>query len=524
MSEESLSQSLRRFRQSELTEADLRMIAGMDMDQIMRDLDQADCEHTLRNFIQLGWPLLEPGRKYVPNWHIDCICDHLEAVTKGQINRIMFNLPPGGMKSLATDAFWPAWEWGPKNMAALRYVSASYNLDLTVRDNRRTRSLITSPWYRLLWGDRFSLVGDQNAKTRFDNDHMGFKIATSVGGLGTGERGDRFICDDPHNIKDGESTAKRNEARLWFQEVVPTRMSDPERSAIIIIMQRVHEADIAGLILEKDLGYVVICMPMEFEPERKCIVEVTGWEDPRTAEGELLWPQRMTRAIVERDKKVMGEYAVAGQFQQRPAPRGGGMFKRTWWRFFKTGATNRPNDCLSEEEAPAENLPSSFDWTVMSVDAAFKSTTTGSRVGMVIVAGRGPFRYVLANRTAPMTFGKTIEEIQRLMAEFPKCSRVLIEDKANGPAIVDTLRQKFSGIIPVNPEGGKEARASAMQPSVESGHWLLPEGAAWLDDFVTEFGMFPASAKNDQVDATSQAAIYMTQGVAVARLLGLSKV
>lgn len=503
-----------------LSDADLEALASCDPDQLLRDLDRLDSEAKLSAFIELAWPILEPGRPYVPNWHIDCITEHLEAVSAGEITRIMFNLPPGGMKSLTTDAFWPAWEWGPLNRPDLRYVSASYNLDLTVRDNRRTRTLIQSPWYRALWGSRFHLVGDQNAKTRFDNNHMGFKIATSVGGLGTGERGDRFIIDDPHNIKDGESDAKRNEACLWFREVVPTRMSDPLRSAIVVIMQRVHEADIAGEILSKELGYVVVCLPMEFEPERRCFVEVTGWSDPRESEGDLLWPARMTREIVERDKRAMGEYAVAGQFQQRPAPRGGGMFRRTWWRFFQTGHANRPLDC--DLETPAVPLPA-LDWTVISVDATFKSTAHGSRVGLLVIGGHGPFRYVLDNRTRPMTFGQTVDQILALVKLYPRATRVLIEDKANGPAIVDTLRNKIAGVIAVNPQGGKEARASAMQPSVQSGHWLLPEGASWLDDFITEFALFPSSAKNDQVDAATQAAIFMTHGSHVTRALSLSK-
>lgn len=501
----------------------LAALAGYDPDQLLRDLDKLDAESSLRNYMKLGWSILEPGRRYVPNWHIDCLSDHLTAVSRGEITRIMFNLPPGGMKSLTTDAFWPSWEWGPDGHPELRYVSASYNLDLTVRDNRRTRQLIQSDWYQALWGNRFQLVGDQNAKTRFDNDRMGFKIATSVGGLGTGERGDRFIIDDPHNIKDGESEAKRKEVLLWFSEVVPTRMSDPERSAIIVIMQRVNELDVAGLILEKELGYVVVNLPMEFEPDRRCFVEVTGWSDPRTEENELLWPDRMTRAVVERDKKAMGEYAVAAQFQQRPAPRGGGMFKRLWWRFYQTGHANRPMDVATAQDSPAVTLPANLDWIVISVDAAFKATTTGSRVSILAIAGVGPYRYVLANRTAPMTFSQTVAEIMAMRKQFPRCSRILVEDKANGPAIIETLSRDISGVIAVNPEGGKEARASAMQPAVESGHWVLPEGAAWLDDFITEFGMFPNGKHNDQVDSASQASIYMTQGASVSRMLGLAK-
>lgn len=504
----------------ELTAEDLVELAKNDPDAILDELDRLDAEEHLIDYIRLMWPTLEPGRTFVGGWHIDAVADHLEAVSRGDITRLLINEPPGCMKSLMTDAFWPSWEWGPRNSPSMRYVSASYSLDLTVRDNRRCRALIGSNVYQRLWGDRFQLVGDQNSKLRFDNDRTGYKIATSVGGVGTGERGDRFVIDDPHNVKDGESAAKRGEAVLWFQEVVPTRVNDPTKSAIICIMQRVHENDVAGVILEKELGFTHLCLPMEFEPERRCFVEVTGFMDPRTEENELLWPARMTREVVERDKKAMGEYAVAGQFQQRPSPRGGGMFKRTWWQFFETGHKNRP---LDVSEVPAVPMPKQLDWTVVSVDAAFKSTAAGSRVGMVVVGGQGPFRYVLDNRTRPMTFSQTVEQILELLKLYPRCSRVLVEDKANGPAIVDTLRAKIAGVIAVNPQGGKEARASAMQPAVQSGHWLLPEGAAWLDDFVTEFAMFPASAKDDQVDAVSQAAIFMSQGADVTRALGLGK-
>lgn len=506
----------------DLRQQDAELLGSVDPDWLLRELDRLDCEGSLRDYIRLAWHVIEPGRRYYPNWHIDCIADHLTAVSMGHITRLMICVPPGGMKSLTTDAFFPSFEWGPGGHPELRYVSASYNIDLKVRDNRRTRNLIQSPWYQALWGDRFHLVGDQNAKTRFDNNHTGFKIATSVGGLGTGERGDRFIIDDPHNVKDGESVAKREETLLWFSEVVPTRVNDPVLSAIILIMQRVHERDVCGEAISRDLGYVQVMLPMEFEPERKCFVEVTGWSDPRTDENQLLWPERMPRETVERDKRAMGSYAVAGQFQQRPAPRGGGMFQKLWWRFFLTGKRGRPAGCATEEDAPAVVLPP-LDWVVASVDAAFKSTATGSRVGLVVVGGTGPRRFVLEDRTRSMTFGETLTEIRRVKIAWPQCSRVLVEDKANGPAIVDTLSKEISGVIPVNPKGGKDARASAIQPSVESGHWYLPEGAQWTDRYVGNFSVFPAGAENDDVDATTQAGIYMTQGVAVSRLLQLSK-
>ena len=294
---------------------------------LLSKLDKFESEESLRNFIELAWEILEPGREFSPGWHIDAICEHLEAISHGEILRLLINIPPGCMKSLTTQVFFPAWEWGPQRRPSLRYVSASYSHDLTIRDNRKCRNLIQSKWYQDKWGDIFQMTSDQNAKIRYDNDKSGFRVATSVDGLGTGERGDRFIIDDPHNVKDGESDRKRHNAELWFTETVPTRMNEPEQSAVILIMQRVHELDVSGIAVSRELGYVHLMLPMEFEPDRRCSTSI-GFVDPREDENELLWPNRMTRPTIERDKKAMGSYATAGQFQQRPTPRGGGLFKR----------------------------------------------------------------------------------------------------------------------------------------------------------------------------------------------------
>jgi hypothetical protein len=371
-------------------------------------LDKADSEASLLEFIRSHWHILEPGRQFIDGYAVHAICDHLTAVTEGHIQRLLMNVPPGTMKSLTTNVFWPAWEWGPRNKPSMRYVTAAYSQDLTIRDNRRTRALIKSELYQQQWGelaehekDRRVLINpEQDSKTRFDTLATGFKIATSVGGLGTGERGDRFIIDDPHNIKDGESEKKRQEALQWFTEVVPTRINDAMRSARVVIMQRVHEQDVSGLILAKELDYVHLMLPMEFERERRCYTNIKpGWmksdvkqtfarlpdpddmpaqhytvadyeydhlmelnpelaedervrplqelkarglelqweegyaQDWRQKDRELLWPERFPAAYLDGDLKPSlrawgGTYAEAGQLQQRPTPRGGGMFQR----------------------------------------------------------------------------------------------------------------------------------------------------------------------------------------------------
>lgn len=311
-------------------------------------LDAAMAERSLAAFIEMMWSVLEPGREMRKGWVLDAVCAHLEAVTRGEITRLLINVPPGFMKSMTTNVFWPAWEWGPKGMAHMRYVGASYNIHLTVRDNRRCRELILNPLYRRHWGKRVELVDDQNNKIKFENVQRGWKFATSAGGVSTGERGDRVIVDDPHSVTEAESEAKREATLQWFTESLPTRLNDPDKSAIIVIMQRVHERDVSGLILAEELGYVHLCIPMEYDPEhpfagkpefrKYSFPNPLKFVDPREAEfettgqvGQLAWPERMSKEAVEELKKNLrswgGTYAEDGQLGQIPSPRGGGMFK-----------------------------------------------------------------------------------------------------------------------------------------------------------------------------------------------------
>lgn len=455
---------------------------------MLLELDRADSEASLREFIKLSWPILEPGREFVMGWHIDAICDHLQAVTRGEITRLLINVPPGCMKSLTTEVFWPAWEWGPRHRPDLRYVSASYSNDLTVRDNRRCRNLIKSEWYQSLWGNTFRLVGDQNAKMRFDTDYAGFKIATSVGGLGTGERGDRFIIDDPHNIKDGESDAKRLAALLWFTETVPTRMNDPEKSSIVIIMQRVHDQDISGYILEKDLGYEHLMIPMEFEPDRKCYTCI-GFEDPRSEDGELMWPERMTHAVLDRDKKVMGAYAVASQFQQRPSPRGGGMFHKDWF------------EIVDSVPAKRETVRG---WDLAASDIHTAAYTAGVKMSRC----HDGFFYIEDVRRIQATEAKVERLIKNTAAEDGfnvRISGPQDPGQAGKAQAKYYIRQLAGYDVKFTPESGdKMTRAKPLAAQAEAGNVKIVRGL-WNDDYIDELCMFPFGKFKDQVDASSRA-------------------
>ena len=292
------------------------------LEQAKIEVDKALCGKSLANFVRLAWHVVEPGQPYVHGWHIDFICAHLEAITNelrlddGSIyNRLLINIPPGTMKSLLTNVFWPAWEWGPKNKPHLRYVCAAHKVEnLSARDSRRMRLLITSEWYQQRWGASVNLAADQNEKLNFQNTAGGFRIATAINSL-TGIRGDRVIIDDPHSVDSAASEAMRESETTTFLEAIPTRLNDPIKSSIVVIMQRLHQEDVSGVIIEKELGYDHIMLPMRYDPLRAAPTKL-GLEDPRSEESELLFPQRFPKHVVDRDENAMGPYATAGQHQQ----------------------------------------------------------------------------------------------------------------------------------------------------------------------------------------------------------------
>jgi predicted phage terminase large subunit-like protein len=442
--------------------------------------------------------VLEPRREFVGGWVVDAICEHLEAVSAGEIRRLLINVPPGCMKSLTTNVFWPAWEWGPRARPDLRYVSASYSEKLTIRDNRRCRQLLTSDVYREYWGDRFHLVRDQNAKLRYDTNQNGFKIATSVGGVATGERGDRFIIDDPHNVQEGESEAKREAALQWFAETVPTRLNDPDSSAIIVIMQRVHERDVSGLILKKELGYEHLCLPMEYE---KLVVRpptTIGFEDPRREEGELLWEDRFSRRHLEEDLKPAlrswgGDYAIAGQLQQRPTPRGGGLFKRRDFGFV---------------DSPPEHVRSRVrGWDLAGTSAGVNpeaAYTVGAKLSIGL-DGRVYVEDVARGQLSPAETEEMIRE--RARSDGLGVDQDLPQDPGQAgkhQRLVYARLLHGYRVWSSTESGSKEDRARPFAAQVESGNVVLVRGP-WNDAYLNEAETFPRGSYKDQIDATSRA-------------------
>jgi predicted phage terminase large subunit-like protein len=462
---------------------------------------------SLREFVRQAWHVVEPSTPFVPGFHIDAIIDHLEAVTRGDIRNLLINVPPRHMKSLLVSVFWPAWEW--IRWPQRRWLYSSYGAHLSIRDSVKCRRLIESPWYQARWGHVFSLTGDQNAKMRFENNRSGYRLSTSVGGSVTGEGGDRIVCDDPHKVDEVTSDLVRKSSIDWWDVAMSTRVNGPKTSATVVVMQRCHQRDLSGHLLEKG-NFEHLCLPAEYEGDKR--ITVIGFSDPRQQQGELLWAERFGPDEIAALKVALGSYAAAGQLQQRPSPAGGGIFKRHWFRFWQPRGANLPPIIIRLPDGSTQSIyaieaPELVDEQIQSWDCAFKDLDTSDYVVGQAWARLGS-RYLLGDQVrARMDCPATVQAIRELTAKWPKTYAKLIEDKANGSAVIQMLNREIPGILPVNPSGGKIARAQAISPLVEAGNVFLPhpEYAPWVNDFIEECVQFPNGAHDDQVDAMTQA-------------------
>lgn len=471
----------------------------------LEEIQAEKARRSLRAFVEQAWHVLEPSTPFVPGWHIDAICEHLEAVTNGEIFDLLINIPPRHAKSLLL-VFWQAWRWITK--PGLRYLCSSYAQTLSNRDSLRCRRLIESPWYQSRYGHIYQLAGDQNAKIRFDNTALGYRIATSVGGIGTGEGADIISCDDPHNVTEAPSALVRKSTIDWWSQTMSTRGNDPKTVARVIVMQRVHEEDLSQWAI--DHGYEHLCMPAEYEGTK--YRTSIGWEDPRTQDGELLWSEQFGRDEIEKLKESLGSYGAAAQLQQRPAPLEGGIIKRHWWRFWKPKGVDLPPVRVKLAtgelvECPVVERPPAMSQEIQSWDMAFKDTKASAYVAGGVWGRLGANKYLLDQVREKLSFTETLRAVRDLTKAHPRAVTKLVEDKANGPAVISTLKDEIPGLIAVQPEGDKEGRLLAVSPMIESGNVFLPHPALfpWVDDFINEFANFPNSIYKDQIDQTSQA-------------------
>lgn len=460
-------------------------LAEFDRDLLSYEASQ----WSLIEFTRNAWHILEPSTQFIENWSIGAIVEHLDAITIGQIRRLLINVPPGLMKSLLSNVFWPAWEWGCKGLAHYRIIGASHNIDLAIRDSRKMKILIESDWYQIRF-PHLRLARDQSAKGNFENTLMGFRRACAFASM-TGHRGDRINVDDPLSVDDAKSPTILKSSAETFRKSVSSRLVDPKKSSIMVIMQRLKEGDTSSVALE--LGYEHLMLPMRYESARKCNTSI-GFVDPRTSEGELLFPDRFSEEAVKELENSLGLYEAAGQLQQRPAPEGGGIIRDEWWCYF-----------TPTYDAQYRIISPIVNYIVQSWDTAFKTNEQNDFSVCLTLAVNNTGVYIIHRLKEKLTYPDLLDKVKSHAAKYNP-NIILIEDKASGQSLIQSIKKETR--LPIKAfkvDKDKVTRAHAVSAFIEAGRVFLLKDAAWVKDYVYNMGVFPAGAHDDDVDATTQA-------------------
>lgn len=478
-------------------------------------IDRELAARSLRDYIEMSWPYIEPSQPFVGNWHLDAMCDVLEAAKRQELLRIVINVPPGVGKSNVCTILFPTWVW--TDWPGAKIISASHGEDLATDFSLKSRGLLESYWWRARWGHQMTPTKALWRNAHYTNKQGGMRLAVGAETGVVGKHGHIQLADDPHKPQDVNKVANLSKGSLdksgrWWSETMATRVVDRATAVRIIIMQRLHENDIAGRALA-DEGYHHLCLPMEYVPKfcsmptlerpedqpcpiKHCKASHNLDADPRTAPGELLDPERSPQKAVDVQKIELGSRGTASQLAQTPAPSDGLIFKQHHIRYWRKADLPRMTKLIQ------------------SWDMTFKETESGSWVVGQIWGQALADYYLLDQIRARMGMSDTCKAVRALTLKWPKAHRKLVEAKANGEAVVDMLRKEITGFKLVNPEGGKESRANAVEPMHDSGNVYIPhpEEAPWVPAYEEELLAFPVGAYDDQIDTMTQALTNMRRG------------
>jgi len=451
------------------------------------DLTRAEYDALLRNdfalFAARCFHELNPQTELAMSWHLEFIATQLTAVRQGKIRRLIINLPPRHLKSLMASIAFPAWCLGHDPSTQLLCVS--YAQDLADKLARDCRSIMISPWYRRIFPTR--LAQHRQAVQEFITTRQGYRLATSTGGVLTGRGADIILIDDPLKPEEALSKAQRQACNEWFVHTLYSRLNDKRSGAIVIIMQRLHEDDLVGHVLAQE-PWEILSFPAIAEADEVHRIE-TIW-GPRCftrRPGEALHPEREPLDTLEHLRRTVGPYNFAGQYQQSPAPLGGGLVKAEWFKRYR------------ENEVPER-----FDRIVQSWDTANKATELSDFSVCTTWGVKGKHLFLIGlfrRRLEYPALKRAVREQQNLF----NASVVLIEDKASGTQLIqDLIAEGCHGVTRYQPTDEKTMRMHAQTAVIENGFVHLPETAPWLAEYLHELAVFPNGKHDDQADSTAQ--------------------
>lgn len=452
----------------------------------MGDLDQADLlsvlmRRDLSSFIQRSFATVDPGSEYRHNWHIDAIAHQLQRVAAGEIRRLIITMPPRSLKSNAASIAYPAWCLG--RFPKMRVLAVSYSETLAEKLAFDCMKVLASKWYQ----DAFPLsrvARNRSRKYDFETTLGGGRYSASVGGALTGRGGDLIIIDDPHKPDEAQSDTRRNSVLDWYGSTLLSRCNDPVNTPIILIQQRIHENDLAGMLLGQG-GWEHLNLQAIAEEDQMFDLGRRGFVHQK--EGELLHADRLPRALLDDFKSELGSYVFAAQYQQRPAPLEGGLVKWDWFKTYDVKPAPKDRDEIVQCWDTASSAGELNDYSVCTTWLVRRPQA------WLLDLWRGKLEYPDLQRKI------------KTMAQKMNAKRVLIERAGSGISLIQDLsRSTKLNVIGIVPKQDKATRLMSVTAMIEAGRELIPARAPWLAEFRHELTMFPNAKHDDQVDSLSQ--------------------
>lgn len=435
---------------------------------------------------------LNPSVPFLHNWHNELVAAKLEACRRGKLRRLIINEPPRSLKSHAAAVAFPAFLLG--HNPSTQIICASYGEELAYKHSLDCRNLMSSEWYKSLFPTRLS--PQKQSAQEFVTTENGFRLATSVGGVLTGRGADFIVIDDPLKPEEALSKTQRVAVNEWFSHTLYSRLNDKSKGCIIIVMQRLHQDDLVGHVLEQE-DWDLVRLPAIAEQDESHIIR-TQYRTRTVIRkaGEALHPEREPLPVLEHLRRTLGEYNFAGQYQQQPAPLGGGMVKAGWFKTYVPG-----------------EQPSEFDLVFQSWDTANKNTELNDFSVCTTWGVKEKRFYLLHVYRKRLEFPDLKRSVVQMAAEH-KASTTLIEDKASGTQLIqDLVREGVYGLTRYEPKMDKIMRLHSVTSTIENGFVYLPKEATWLGEYLYELTTFPFSKYDDQTDSTSQALDWVKSGI-----------
>ena len=452
-------------------------------------LNEAQKELYKKSFYEFSldaFKALHNGQELIPNWHIKYLCDRLQKeayrVVNGDLRdkHLLINVPPRTLKSELVNVFFSVYCWVLKD--SIQFISSSYSGSLSITLSTQARRLIESDWFKEYFPE-VQLSKDENTKSRYTTTNSGLRYSTSTGGTVTGMGADIIVIDDPQNPQLARSDVERENANRFFNETLRSRLNNPDKGVFIVIMQRLHEKDLTGMLLDKEPeNWEHICLPAEVSNFVKPIELKDFYEEG------LLFPQRLSKSTLNSFKLGLGSYGYSGQYSQIPSPDEGGIFKGDWFNVIK--------------KLPDNINPELLKWDFY-LDTAYTNKQENDATAMLCAAFHNNELYIREVKAVRLEFPELIKEVQMFtsMNGYTNRSRIYVEPKASGKSIVQMLKRSTGLNIMEDkpPTQDKISRASSVSAFIESGRVNLIDGR-YIDAFLNELKAFPNAAHDDMTD------------------------